>query len=447
MNKELLEAIKVTGKIVDYWLPLKIGYDHTPGAVVCIAVNGVPQYLKSFGFSNIKTETKLKANAQFRVASMSKMFTAVAIMQQQEKGLLRLDDKVVDHLSWFSGKNKETDLKNVTIRQLLSHTSGIFRDGIEQQWITDKFPSSLEGTINASSIVFDNGITTKYSNHGYATLGAVIEKVSGQTYSNYIKENIILPLKLKDTLPDFEENSTPKLTPGYKRWIPDQTERDTEPNIKTNAYAPATGFVSTANDLAVFLAAINTNSKRNILCRESRKAMQQIQGLINSEESYGLGLIIETTSGQNTYGHSGGFAGYVTNAISHREDNIQVIVLTNTQSPTAGLVADSTMRMIYNLKNTPGVKFINNDPYSGIYRNRWIDTSVVTTGEEIVTFSPATPNPVNFWSKYKKVKSNIFKNQDKTGFGTPGETFKFQKIKGGKSMEIKSDAMNSERIY
>src|SRR3990167_5521255 len=113
MKNELNEAIKVTGKIIDNWLPIKIRYDHTPGAVVCIAVNGVPKYVSAFGVSDINKETAMKKDAQFRVASMSKMFTAVCIMQLQEKNQLKLDDKVCEYLSWFKGKTKETDLANI----------------------------------------------------------------------------------------------------------------------------------------------------------------------------------------------------------------------------------------------------------------------------------------------------------------------------------------------
>ena len=85
MNKDFNTAIKVAGKVVDHWLPLKIQYDHTPGTVVCIAVNGVPKYINAFGFSDVESKVLMKKDAQFRVASMSKMFTAVSIMQLVEK--------------------------------------------------------------------------------------------------------------------------------------------------------------------------------------------------------------------------------------------------------------------------------------------------------------------------------------------------------------------------
>lgn len=447
MKKEFIEPIKIASKIADNWLPIKIGYDHTPGAVVCIAIDGIPKYLNAFGYSDIESQIPMKKDAQFRVASMSKMFTAVAIMQLQEKKQLRLDDTVASYLPWFKGKDKVTDLANVTIRQLLSHTAGIFRDGTEQQWINDIFPSELEGTISVKTIVFDNATTMKYSNHGYAVLGAIIEKVAGITYDDYVTKNIILPLKLKNTLPDLPSKVPQRLTSGYVLWTPDQGKRKTEPNIKTNAYASATGFISTASDLALLLSALHIDSKKSILNRESRKAMQQVQSVINSDEAYGLGLCLETVSGQHTYGHGGGFAGYVTNAISHVTDNIQVVVLTNTQSSTAGVVSDNLMRLIYNLKETSDTKYVSDEPYSGLYRNRWGDTVVVAIGTDLVTFSASTINPVAGWSKYKKLKQHTFQDQNKVGFGAPGESLTFQKIKGGKAQTISSFGADLERVY
>ncbi|MCB9814121.1 beta-lactamase family protein [Candidatus Nomurabacteria bacterium] len=447
MKKELTEAIKVAGKIVDNWLPMKIRYDHTPGAVVCIAVNGVPKYVSAFGLSDIGKDIEMKTDAQFRVASMSKMFTAVSIMQLQEKGKLRLDDKVSDYLSWFKGKTKETNLSNITIRQLLSHNAGLFRDGDAQQWVNDKFPTKLEGTVSSKAIVFDNATTMKYSNHGYSILGAVIEKVSGDSYDKYVTENITKPLGLKNTLPDLPDKIPAKLTRGYERWTPDVIDRQKEPNIKTNTYAPATGFISNVQDLALFLSSLHPDSKKSVLNRESRKAMRQVQSIVSKDEMYGLGLCIETVTGQQTYGHSGGFAGYVTNAISHIEDNVQVIVLTNTQSNTAGAVSDNLMRLIYDLKDSKDIKSIPNEPYSGMYRNRWGDMVIVSTGDDLVGFGASASNPVQAWSKYKKVKQHSFKNQDKIGFGTPGEVITFKKVKDGKAQTISSDGADMERVY
>lgn len=446
MKKDFNIAIEVAGKVVDCWLPMKIQYDHAPGTVVCIAVNGVPKYINAFGFSDLEHKTKMVKDAQFRVASMSKMFTAVAILQLQEKELLRLDDRVSTFLPWFGGKKEKIDLTNVTIRQLLAHQAGLFRDGIAKQWITDRFPIDLDSTINSKSIIFENGITLKYSNHGYAVLGALIEKISKQTYSDYVTKNIIEKLELKNTLPDLPEKRPNKLVNGYTRYLPDNPKQTKESDIFTYAYASATGFISDVKDLAVFLASLHIESKKSLLSRESRKTMMQVHGITDKEAMYGLGLSLDKDSGQLTYGHSGGFAGYTTNAIADPENNIQVIVLTNTNSNTAWVVSNNVMRLIHKLKSMEDIKYIAAEPYSGTFRSRWGDVTVVALGENLCDFSADTPNPVKMWSIMESKKKHVFKNTDKSGFGYPGEEVRFVKIKDGKAVEMISDGMIWSRI-
>jgi CubicO group peptidase (beta-lactamase class C family) len=446
MKKDFGNSIKVAGKVVDYWLPLKIQYDHTPGAVVCIAVNGVPKYINAFGFSDFTKNVAMKKDAQFRVASMSKMFTAVSIMQLSEKGFLRLDDTVSSHLSWFKGKQGKTDLSNVTIRQLLSHNSGLFRDGTAKQWITDNFPTNLTKTISNKAIVFENGTTLKYSNHGYAVLGAIIEKASGKSYVEYVTENIIKKLGLKNTLPDLPTERPAKLAYGYSRYLPDKPEQIKEPDSMTNAYAPATGFISDVKDLAIFLASLHLDSKKSVLSRESRKAMMQVHGITEDDEMYGLGLDLDKDSGRLTYGHSGGFAGYTTNATSEPEDNVQVIVLTNTISNTAWAVSNNLMRLIYKLKAMKDIEYIEKEPYSGTYRCRWGDLTVVSLGKNLVDFGSGALNPVKAWSVMEPKKKHTFANTEKSGFGAPGEEVRFTEIKNGKAQEMSNDGMTWKRI-
>jgi D-alanyl-D-alanine carboxypeptidase len=446
MKKDPRRVIKIAGKVIDSWLPLKIGYDHTPGAVVCIAQNGVPIYVRAFGVSDIVSRTPMLPDSQFRVASMSKMFTAVAVMQLQERGKLRLDDKVVTYLPWFQGKRKKIDLSNVTIRQLLSHQSGIWRDGDEHQWINDTFPRDLTNTMTQKSGIFENATTFKYSNHGYAVLGLIIETVAAATYEDYCFEEIIRPLKLKNTFADLPAVVPKKLVHGYVRWVPGMSERVSEPHIKTHAYAPATGFISDVNDLAVFLASLNIESKKSVLSRESRKAMVQVHGLCEEKERYGLGLALDIIADQATYGHSGGFPGYVSNAVAVSESNLQVIVLTNTQSRTAGQVSDGVVRLVSKLSAMPDALYTEDEPYSGVYRSRWGDTAIVSLGDQLVAFSSAVGCPTQDWTMYKKEKRHVFRNTKKSGFGNPGETIWFVNHKNGKAEQAVTDADVSQRI-
>lgn len=447
MKKDLNNAIKLAGKVADNWLPLKIQYDHTPGTVVCIAVGGVPKYVSAFGYADMENNKKMQLDSQFRVASMSKMFTAVAILQLKEKGLLRLDDTITSYLAWFKGKQGKVDLANVTIRQILSHNSGLFRDGTAKQWVTDKFPNKLDKTVDADSIIFENGTTLSYSNHGYSILGELIEKISGKTYEDYVTDNIIKSLGLKNTFPDLPDDRPAKLAYGYSRYLPDKPEQIKEKDIKTYAYAPATGFVSDVKDLAKFLASLHLDSKKTVLSRESKKEMMRIQNITDDyEDFYGLGLDLHRDAGQLTYGHSGGFAGYTTNAISEPESNVQVIVLSNTISNTSWAVSNNLMRVIFKIKSMPDVTYIKDEPYSGTYRCRWGDATVVSLGKNLVEFGASAQNPVKAGSILEGKKKHVFQDTNKSGFGAAGETIYFSKIKDGKAQVMSNNGMILERI-
>ena len=273
MNDKTKFNIKSVCEILDVWIPLKIQYSNVPGVNICIAHNGNPIYLKSFGYQNLKKKIELNKNSLFRIASHSKMFTSVGIMQLQEKGKLKIDDKVNKYLDWVKGENKVSNNKNITIRQLMSHQSGMFRDGKTHHWSNHKFPNNLKNTISEESIIFENGSTFKYYNHEYALLGAIIEKVSNQKYDDYMYESIINPLNLSSTYPDLPDEVPDDLGFGYERVIPGKLNREIFDHSKTYAYASATGFISNSADIAKFLSSLCLDTEYSVINRESKKEM------------------------------------------------------------------------------------------------------------------------------------------------------------------------------
>jgi len=230
--------------ILEVWIPGKLLFSNTPGLSIAIGHKGNTE-VSSFGYADLKTKLKIKQDSQFRVASMSKMFTAVALMQLQEQKLLSIDDLVSQHIPWFKDKK-------IAIRDIMSHGSGIFRDGDTDFWQTGKFPRDLKKSTKAITKIFKPRKTFKYSNYGYAVLGEVIERVSGKTYTEYTTENIIKPLGLKNTHPDLPRGGLKGLVSGHHKNIPGKKGR-VFPHYVTNVYASATGFISTSEDISKFL--------------------------------------------------------------------------------------------------------------------------------------------------------------------------------------------------
>ncbi len=247
MPKDYSSSIKLTGKILDAWLPWKIKYSRLPGMAVGIVYREKLVYKKGFGYADVLTKRSVTPQTCFRIASISKTFTSFAVMQLVEKGKLRLTDKVAKYLPWFRARRGRLSSADITVRELLSHSAGVFRDGVISHWENDRFPdlAGLKRSIGDKTIVPATRKRFKYSNFGFAILGQVVAAAAGIPFDEYIEKNILRPLGMKRTAPDVNSRNIKWLAKGYSRIIPDE-KRFIFPNPPTKAYMPAAGFLSEA---------------------------------------------------------------------------------------------------------------------------------------------------------------------------------------------------------
>lgn len=456
MEKNYTKAIKYMTKILDIWLPWKIQYDRIPGLAVGIVHNGKLVYQKGFGYADIKLKTAITPKTCFRVASISKTFTAVAIMQLVEQGKINLDDKVEKYLPWFKAQTKDSNSSNITIRQVLSHTSGIFRDGNTPHWENDKFPdpAGLKKSISNKSIVFKNLTKFKYSNFGFALLGEIVKKASGLDYDEYVIKYIIKKLGMEQTASDFKKEYEDRLAKGYSRPIPNK-EREVFSHVETKAYAPTVGFLSNVSDLAKYLAAMSLKRKGMdiLVCREIKKEMMREYWATGEEnESYGLGFYIYKIEKRKIVGHDGNFAGFITQISLDVENDIGVITLTNTNDSSCGLINSGIFETIYKFvdeksKYVEGKKILNQEKFKGAYRSRWNDTIVVGIDTNLVAFGPTTNSPMKDGTLLKPKGKNKFLMETKSNFDFSGEFANFIfKEKNKKATRVVFGAIPSERL-
>lgn len=208
-----LEIDKTLKKTLDFWLPWKIQNDKIPGIVACISRNGKTLYNNAFGYANLEKGLAMTPSALFRVASMSKMFTAVAILQLVEKKKITLQTRISKIIKEFD----TDDLKAITIKDLLQHRGGVFRDSGKNYWNENAFTDDVLADINADTKVTNRNVDFKYSNFGFSILGKVIEAVTGEKYIEYIDRCILQRLNLKDTYPDYDLSLDSRLATGYSR--------------------------------------------------------------------------------------------------------------------------------------------------------------------------------------------------------------------------------------
>ena len=441
MEKDFTKAIAYTAKILDLWLPLKIQYDRIPGLSVGIVYRGKLVYQKGFGYADVSSKIPATPKTCYRIASISKTFTAVAIMQLVEQGKIRLDDRVDKHLPWFKIKSKRLDSSSITIRQLLSHTAGVFRDGDTPHWEDGKFPDikGLQKSISEKTLVFKNLTHFKYSNFGFAILGQVIKEVTGSSYDNYVAKHIIQKLGMENTHPDFTQKISQKLAKGYSRPIPGKDRRAFKHNV-TKAYSSAAGFISNIPDLAKYLSALSFNKKRkNVLLSQAskKKMMREYQKTGEKNEVYGLGFNNYKIERRKPTGHGGGFNGFITRIALDTKNDLGVITLSNSNDSTVPAINNGIFATIYRFvdkknKYIKGKKLRNQEKYEGVYRSSWVDEVIVGADANLIAFDSKTNSPLKEADLLKPKGKDTFVMKANSNFDSSGELAEFIFERGGK---------------
>ncbi len=450
MNNQISTAIQQIGHIVDAWIPMKIKYDKTPGISIAISHGGKIIYARGFGFADVAHKQKASAETLYHIASHSKMFTAVAIMKLVEEGKLRLDDHVSDYIDWFKAKAKHSDSSHITLRQLLSHTAGVFRDGDTPHWENGKFPKDLKKSFSSKSLVIENLTTFKYTNYGYSLLGLVIEKASGMSYEEYVTKKILKPLGMKNTYVDYKKEIK-HIATGYGSETPDQ-KRIVFSHYATNAYAPATGFVSNATDLIKFISSLSLNhDSPHVINRESVKEMGRPHAKTEDGDEYGLGLDISYLDGRKIIGHGGGFNGFITRTALDTKNDIGVVVLTNTLGSNASQITDGLLdsidRIINKSKDYSSHSKISYAKYEGIYRSVWGDSVISRAKDILISYGPKTNNPLKGARRFIPTSSpHTFVMKSKYVYGSYDEEAVFTNFKNGKAQKLLEASMPLKRI-
>jgi CubicO group peptidase (beta-lactamase class C family) len=312
------------------WLEYQMRVTEQPGCTFAVAQGGRVLLEGAFGFANAKTGQKMTPRHRFRVASHSKSFTAAAIMKLRGEGLLRLDDSIGQHVKGLHRK-----VASVTLTQLLTHSAGMVRDGYDSGQWADRRPFLNEAELRADlerGPVLEPGARFKYSNHGYGLLGLAIAAVTGETYRDYVQREIVAAAHLRETQPDFPlrrgvpfaRGHTGKALLGRRVVIPGEN--------RTHALASATGFVSTAADLARHFNLLHPAARRSVLSAAARREMIRRHWRVPHamiERHYGLGLDCGSLQDWTFFGHGGGFQGYITRTATFIEPAVTVSVLTN----------------------------------------------------------------------------------------------------------------------
>ena len=299
-----------------------------PGASIVILQKEKPFFKKSYGIGDLDTREKISSETNFNIASLTKQFTAMAILQLADRKKLSLQD----HLSkFFPGLNKNVANK-VTIRHLLTHSSGIVDhyDYTETKAIRHAHNADVLNAIkNIDSFYFDPGTSYRYSNTAFCLLALVIEKLSGMNYSAYMKKNIFSPLGMTNTTVWSENAKIISEATGYE--VDSATTTFKRSGADENIFFSTEGDGGIYTSIDDYLKWINALQSGKIFSRTSIRLARWPQFPINKEKklSYGYGWFIDESSSPYKVYHSGSNGGFRTFCFTIPDEGYVIVVFSN----------------------------------------------------------------------------------------------------------------------
>jgi CubicO group peptidase (beta-lactamase class C family) len=328
---------------VDQYVKAEMQRQHIPGLSLLVAKNGKIVQAEGFGLSNVELQVPVKPESVFQSGSVGKQFTATAVMMLVEDGKVGLEDPLIKYF-----KDAPPSWKDVTVRELLSHTAG-FGDypkdfNFRKDWSEDQLLKLIEGI----PLAYSPGTNWKYSNLGFLTLGVLIHRVTGEFYGDFLQQRIFHPLDMSSTRIISEADIVPNRSAGY-RLVKGELKNQEWVAPAMNTTADGSLYFTTL-DLAKWDAALYTEK---LLKRSSLDEMWTVAKLKNGQPNkghYGFGWFIDERNGHRCIHHDGSWQGFETAIDRYVDDQLTVIALTNLAGAEPGKITQHVAEMYLSQK-------------------------------------------------------------------------------------------------
>lgn len=411
-------------RVLDLWFQAQREYERLPGISAGVVLGQELVWQKGYGHLDAAGRVPAKPDTIYSICSISKLFTAVAVMQLWEQGRLGLDDEVARHVPDFAIQQSDKDSGPITVRSLLMHASGLPREAGLPYWSSSQFPSRqalFEQVRQDRTFSFAHD-RYQYSNLGMAVLGEVVAAASGQPYDTYVQRNILHPLGLNDTalgLPLALAGT--RLAQGYGAPRRDGS-RPLLPPFDTGALGPAAGYVSTVQDLARFAMwqlRLLEKGGSELLRVSTLREMQRVHWQdADGRNPRGLGFAVQREGTQTVVGHDGLCPGYRTAVALLPKEKLAVIGMTNSVGAGSAPFTRPMRNLLLKGLRLPAAK----DPavlaaFSGRYDlGPWVsETVVVPWGEGLALLSLPSADPAAALAVLRREKDDLFHFVDDTG--------------------------------
>lgn len=444
-TKDYSEAIN----IIEVWLEAQKDFDMLPGITVSVVSDQKTIWSGAFGMANIEDKVKANTTTLGSICSVSKLFTSIAIMKLYDEGKLRLDDKINDLLPWYNLKQQYPDSGPITIRSLLSHSSGLPRENTFSHWNGPDyyFPSKeeIKEKLSSQETLYPASKYYQYSNLALTLLGYVVEEITGESYEDYVKKNILNPLGLSNTSPTMPKSlHGNKLAIGYGN-LSRAGERKPLKFFEANGVNAAAGFSSNVDDLAKFATwqfRVRDTTLTEILKPSTLKNMHNVHWIDSDwKGTRGLGFgIYKDSNGDKWVGHGGYCPGYQTSFRLHLKSKLAYAVMINANGVNPNKYVYGIHELLKKVKPSKDGETDKDkkdlSEYIGFYNWDIAEEVYISTWDgKLAMLNLPTNSPAKTMNLYKHIEGDTFKrirSDDELG-----EKLLFERDKDGNIVRMK----------
>lgn len=410
------------------WLGFRQHYLRVPGVQAAVYVDDGVALSAAHGRADVEAGAPLTPQHLFRIASHSKTFTATATFRLAERGLLRLDDTAGSWLDELAAA--ESPLAAATVRELLTHTAGVARDGADgdfwQLWRPFPDRAALRQIARSpGTAVIGRNERFKYSNIAFGLLGLILEQASGLEYGDLLRRDVLDPLGLSDTGAELDPARAAEYAVGYSS-LGYADHRVPIEHVDTGALAAATGFYSTASDLVTYFAG-HFHGDDRLLSDDSKRQLQHPMWRVgDSDKQYAHGLAVASVGDRAMIGHGGGYPGHITSSVADPVARLAVSVLTNAIDGPAEPLAHAGVRLIdLALAHENDTARADLERFTGRFASLWGVCDVVRLGDRLYLVRPEQADPVEDVIHLDVVDDTTLRIAETSGYSSYGEPISY----------------------
>lgn len=415
-----------TFALVETWVDAQREFERLPGISLVVIEDGEMIWSAAMGYSNLQERKRAETSTLYSICSISKLFTSIAVMKLYEEGKLRLDDRVEDLLPWFDLKQVHEKSGPLTVRRILTHSSGLPREADAPYWTGPDFPfpdmSTIIDRLKNQETLYPAANFFQYSNLGMALLGAIVEEVSGENFSTYVEENILQPLGLEHTFTSMPENlHGNRLAYGYGA-LNREGDREPMPFFDAKGLDAAAGFASSAKDLGKFASwqlRLLESDKAEVLKPSTLDYMHRVHWTDPDwSTTWGLGFVVTRDgAGATMVGHGGSCPGYRSGLSIFPSEKSAVAVMINAGGTNPGLyingirgIRKKTAASRQSLTVEEDETWPDFSEYNGFYQGQpWVSEMYIgALGNGIVLMTFPANDPASAMTVFKKVGEDRF---------------------------------------